>query len=123
MATATQPGTTTALRMATAGRERVQGSGDGTEGEGARERSGGISGKRVRGTANVDTGSKSGSGGRRVATSSDRKRVKRNAGVQNRASAAVVSALESRMQQVEYGRGKGGGGGTWYERGEGGGVT
>ena len=41
----------------------------------------------------------------------------------DRASAAVVSALESRMQQVEYGRSKGGDGGTWYERGEGGGVT
>ena len=55
--------------------------------------------------------------------SSERPSVKRHAGIQHRASAAVVSALEQRMQQVEYGRGKEGSGGAWYERGEGGGVT
>ena len=103
--------------------ERARGRGDGEAGEGERERSGGINGKRVRAMVNADPGPESRSGGKRVATSSDMKRAKRNAGVQNRASAAVVSALERRMQQVEYGRGEGGGGGTWFERGEGGGVT
>ena len=39
------------------------------------------------------------------------------------ASAAVVSALEQRMQWVECARGKERSGGAWFERGEGGGVT
>ena len=44
--------------------------------------------------------------------------------IKHRASAAVVSGLERRLQEVREGMmGAGSGGITWFERGEGGGVT
>ena len=67
-------------------------------------------GKRKR---NVESGSSS-SGGRAV----------RHANVKHRASAAVVSGLERRLQEVQEGMmGVERGGTNWFERGEGGGVT
>ena len=67
-------------------------------------------GKRKR---SAESGGSSGSGG-----------AMRNANVKHRASAAVVSELERRLQEAKGGvMGVESGGSTWFERGEGGGVT
>ena len=70
-------------------------------------------GKRRRNDADVEGGSSSSSG-----------RAVRHANIKHRASAAVVSGLERRLQEVREGTTSvESGGTTWFERGEGGGVT
>ena len=91
-----------------------------------RESSGGVSGKRVR--AEAGEGSGMGSSGRRKGRRSAEKGggsgTKGRGAVMYRASAAVIGSLERRMQDAGNGsQGMERSGSTWFERGEGGGVT
>ena len=114
-------------------RDGKGGEGGGERKEEGRENSGGVWGERVREgmstSAERGDGSRASGKGKRKrcdesGSSSGSRRAERNANVKHRASAAVVSELERRLQEARGEvMGVESGGSTWFERGEGGGVT
>ena len=107
--------------------ERDSDGGEESKAEG-REHSGGVWGERAREAELRDSSRASGKGKRKrnveSGSGSSSGRAVRHSNIRNRASAAVVSGLERRLQQVQTGMmGADSGGTTWFERGEGGGVT